>query len=294
MRLAGCYVAILTHFDGRGALDEDALARHASWLVDEGVSGIVVCGTTGESATMSDDEKLRAMNVVFDAVGSRTCVIGGAGNNSTSESTAFVRRVGEEARVHAIMSVVPYYNKPPQAGIIEHFRAISEVSRFPIVAYNVPGRTVVSMTVETMASVSRLPGVVAIKEASADLLADTYLIEQIGDRVAILSGDDATALGFLAIGGAGVVSVVGNVAPRLMSSMCRAALSGDFAEARRLNHAVAHLHRLMFEYPSPAPAKAVSAALGFGLGAPRLPLVAVPEPRRSSLVDEALAYCAVQ
>lgn len=284
MQLRGLFVAIVTPFRD-GGLDEAALAAHASWLVDEGASGIVVCGTTGESATLHNDEKIRAMNVVFEAVGHRTTVIGGIGNNSTAESLHQIARVDEEARVHGIMCVVPYYNKPDQAGITAHFRALADASRNPLVIYNVPGRTVVSMTAETMLDLAAHPNIVGIKEASADLFMDTFLLERLPADVSVLSGDDATALPFIAIGGHGVISVVGNVAPRLMAGLCQSALTGDLASARAANHTVAHLHRLMFSAPNPLPAKAVASHLGFGDGDVRLPLVALDAERRAALVS---------
>ena len=145
MKFEGCFVAIVTPFSADGSVDFDALQSHASWMVDEGVSGVVVCGTTGESATMSDDEKIGAINAVWDAVADRATVVGGAGNNNTAASVRFVERVNRDAKLHAIMSVVPYYNKPNQRGITQHFDAVIAASANPVVLYNVPGRTVVSM-----------------------------------------------------------------------------------------------------------------------------------------------------
>jgi 4-hydroxy-tetrahydrodipicolinate synthase len=286
MKFEGCLVAIITPFDERGAVDFPALQAHASWMVDEGVSGVVVCGTTGESATLSEDEKISAMNAVWDAVAGRAIVVGGAGTNCTAQSAKFVDRVNREAQVHAIMSVVPYYNKPNQRGIIGHFDAILERTEAPLVLYNVPGRTVVSMTIETMAELSTRNGVVAIKEASADLHMDAKLLTEIGD-VALLSGDDATTMPFIAQGGHGTVSVVGNVAPRLMSEMCLAAAAGDLETARRLNQRVAHIHDLMFRYPNPLPAKAIASKLGFGRPDVRLPLAPLSDDELAGILSDA-------
>ena len=286
MKFEGCLVAIITPFDERGAVDFPALQAHASWMVDEGVSGVVVCGTTGESATLSEDEKISAMNAVWDAVADRAIVVGGAGTNCTAQSAEFVDRVNREAQVHAIMSVVPYYNKPNQRGIIGHFDAILERTEAPLVLYNVPGRTVVSMTIETMAELSTRDGVVAIKEASADLHMDAKLLPEIGD-VALLSGDDATTMPFIAQGGHGTVSVVGNVAPRLMSEMCLAAAAGDLETARRLNQRVAHIHDLMFRYPNPLPAKAIASKLGFGRPDVRLPLAPLSDDELAGILSDA-------
>lgn len=286
MKFEGCFVAIVTPFTPDGGVDYPAMQSHASWMVDEGVSGIVVCGTTGESATLNDDEKIGCMNAVWDAVADRAVVVGGAGNNCTAESLTFLDRVNAEARVHAIMSVVPYYNKPNQRGIIGHFDAILARSNHPVVLYNVPGRTVVGMTVDTMAELATRDSVVAIKEASADLHDNAKLLPRL-NGVALLSGDDATTMPFVAQGGQGTVSVVGNVAPRIMSEMCAAASSGDLATAIRLNFHVAHLHDLMFRHPNPLPAKALVAELGFGSADVRLPLAPLDDAELDAVLADA-------
>lgn len=288
MKFEGCFVAIVTPFADDGSIDFDSLQAHASWMVDEGVAGIVVCGTTGESATMNDDEKIGAMNAVWDAVSDRAIVVGGAGNNDTASSVRFVERVNRDAKLHAIMSVVPYYNKPDQRGIIGHFDAIIAASGRPVVLYNVPGRTVVSMTAETMIRLAQRSKVVAIKEASADLHLDAKVLPEIGD-VALLSGDDATTMPFIAQGGHGTVSVVGNVAPRLMSELCAATAAGDLATAQRHNRRVAHIHDLMFRHPNPLPAKTVVAGLGFGADRVRLPLTPLSSEEREAVLARAHA-----
>lgn len=288
MNLRGCFVAIVTPFSSDG-VDRVALAAHAGWMVDNGVSGIVVCGTTGETATMHEDEKIVAMNTVFEAVGDRATVVGGAGNNSTSESVDFARRVCAETRVHAIMSVVPYYVKPSQAGIVAHFAAIAAVTDRPMIVYNVPGRTVVNMTVDSMLASLKLPNVIGIKEASADLMLAAQLHEAVGDTKSLMGGDDATTLPFLACGGHGVISVVGNVAPRLMSDVCAAMAAGDLVRARALNGRLVALHRLMFSDSSPVPAKVVTSHLGFGSSAVRLPLVGMSTERAAGLIAECTA-----
>lgn len=287
MQISGSLVAILTPFTADDRLDEDALARHAAWMASQGIGGIVVCGTTGESATLTEDEKVRAMAIVREAVGRDTRVVGGVGNNSTAESLAFLDRVNREVDVDAIMSVVPYYNKPSQAGILAHFQAIATASKFPVIAYNVPGRTVVGMSAETLIAASHLPNVVAIKEASADLFLDTFVLEGRKPGVAVLSGDDATAFPLIALGGDGVISVVGNVAPALVAQMCAAARASDWATARAKHHQIVHVHRLMFCESSPVPAKIVAEALGFGTAAVRLPLVLVDKARRDWILQQA-------
>lgn len=301
MELKGCYSAIPTPFTENG-VDEETLARHAQWMVDEGVSGVVVVGTTGESATMSDDEKIRAIQVVSEAVGQRATVVGGAGNNSTSESLEFVRRVNKETDVDAIMSVVPYYTKPPQEGILAHFRAIADESEDPVIIYNVPGRTGVSMTPRTMIEASRHTNIVGIKEASGEihpagkLLAGEYDLSPINpdsnddisgvaSHVSLFSGDDGTSMAFLALGGHGIISVASNVAPFEMARLCAAVEAGDLATAQRYNRVAIALQDLLFHHPNPIPTKILMRELGFGNGMVRLPLVALDNARESALID---------
>lgn len=285
MKLSGCFSAIPTPFTEDG-IDETTMARHAEWMVDHGVDGIVVVGTTGESATMSNDEKIRAMNIVTDAVGDRATVIGGAGNNCTSESLEFVDRVVHETRVSAIMSVVPYYTKPPQEGVIAHFLAIANQSSLPVIIYNVPGRVGVDMRPETMITLAQHENIVGIKEASGNIHVAGILTSELGDSVSLLSGDDGTAMAFIALGGHGVISVASNVAPAEVSSLCDAALCGDRDGARRFNKTMVVLQELLFSMPSPIPTKVVLEHLGFGSAHVRLPLVPMPADVAQTLRDE--------
>jgi 4-hydroxy-tetrahydrodipicolinate synthase len=280
----GCFTAITTPFgpQGRG-LNEQALADHAVWMVDHGVRGIVVCGTTGESATMTDDEKIRAMQVVVEAVGGRATIVGGAGNNCTQESLDFLDRVQKQTRVDAVMSVTPYYLKPTQAGCIAHFRALADAADRPLIVYNVPGRTVVNLSVETMLTLAEHPRVVAIKEASGDLLQGTTLVEGLQGRVAVLSGDDATSGPLMFAGAQGVISVVSNIAPQLVSQLCEAIERGDLAAARPLHQRMCRLHRVVFEQANPIPVKGLVARLGFGDGRMRLPLVPMEDAELDAL-----------
>ena len=283
MRFEGCLSAIPTPFTADG-IDERTLAEHAAWMVDNGCDGVVVVGTTGESATMTDDEKIRAMQVVLEAVGDRATVIGGAGNNCTAESLDFVRRVNRETRVHGIMSVVPYYTKPPQDGIKLHFRAIADLSTVPVIIYNVPSRSVVSMTPATMLELVDHPNITAVKEASGDIHVAGLLASDVGDRATLLSGDDGTAMAFIAVGGHGLISVASNVAPREMSAMCRSARAGDLAAARVGNAVAVQLQNLLFEMASPIPVKTVMAHLGFGAADVRAPLCPMPPEAAARLL----------
>lgn len=285
MNLTGCYSAIPTPFTEDG-IDEETMARHAEWMVKQGVDGIVVVGTTGESATMSNDEKIRAMNIVTEAVGAKATIIGGAGNNCTSESLEFVSRVEKETSVSVIMSVVPYYTKPPQEGVIAHFRAIADHSSLPVIIYNVPGRVGVDMLPSTMISLAGHDNIVGIKEASGNIHVAGILTSELGDSVSLLSGDDGTAMAFIALGGHGVISVASNVAPYEVSQLCDAALGSDRDTARAYNRTMVILQELLFSMPSPIPTKVILEHLGFGSARVRLPLVDMPSDIAATLRHE--------
>jgi 4-hydroxy-tetrahydrodipicolinate synthase len=274
--LGGCYIAIPTPFRESGEIDHDTLARHADWTVANGVDGIVVCGTTGESATMSRDERLAAMRTVRAAVGSRARIVGGIGTNDTRDAVEQVRFFGAEAPVDALMVVVPFYNKPPQAGLVAHFTQAAEASPLPVIAYNVPGRSAVGLTLASMLAIAALPNILGFKEASADLLTDSFLIAEAGHKL-LLSGDDATTLPFMACGGHGVISVVGNMAPAWMSALCDAMAAGD------LQPKIAALHQLMFKQASPAPLKAALEWLGFESQHLRLPMMPLNATEKAEL-----------
>lgn len=282
MRIEGCLSAIPTQFNDNG-IDEQALAAHATWMIDQGCSGIVVCGTTGEAATMSNDEKIRAMNIVSEAVGARATVVGGAGNNSTSESLEFVDRVCKETNVDAIMSVVPYYTKPPQEGIRQHFEAIANASKRPVIIYNVPGRTVVSMTEDTILRLFDHSNIVACKEASGDIHFAGKLVRQLDGRGTLLSGDDGTSAAFVALGGHGVISVASNVAPRVVSEVVHAARNGDLKTMQERNNILVQLQDLLFQQPSPIAVKVALAHRGYGNTRVRQPLCAMDEAAAQQL-----------
>lgn len=285
MKLTGCFSAIPTPFTENG-IDEDTMARHSEWMVKQGVDGIVVVGTTGESATMSNDEKIRAMNIVSEAVGDKVTIIGGAGNNSTSESLEFVTRVENETSVSAIMSVVPYYTKPPQEGVMAHFRAIADHSALPVIIYNVPGRVGVDMLPSTMISLAAHDNIVGIKEASGNIHVAGILTSELGDDVSLFSGDDGTAMAFIALGGHGVISVASNVAPYEVSQLCEAALGSDRDTARAYNRTMVILQNLLFSDSSPIPTKVILEHLGFGSARVRLPLVDMPSDIAATLRHE--------
>ena len=288
--LTGSLVAIVTPMQAGGALDLDALKRLCDWHIESGTSGIVVVGTTGESPTVDVDEHCLLIRTVVEHVRGRVHVMAGVGGNATSEAielTAFAKKVGADSG----LSVVPYYNKPTQEGLYRHFRTIAEKVGLPLVLYNVPGRTVADLSTETALRLAQVPGIVGIKDATADLGRGSELLKGLraaGKRdFGVYSGEDITALPLMFMGGHGVISVTANVAPALMAEMCKAALAGDFARARTINDRLIPLHRRLFIESNPAPAKWALAEMGRIQNELRLPLVplstACHEPVRAAL-----------
>ena len=279
--LTGSLVAIVTPMKAGGALDLDALTRLVDWHVDSGTSGIVVVGTTGESPTVDVDEHCLLIRTVVEHVRGRVHVMAGVGANATSEAielTRYAKKVGADSG----LSVVPYYNKPTQEGLYRHFRAIAEQVDLPIYLYNVPGRTVADLATETTLRLAQVPGIVGIKDATADLGRGSELLKGLaaaGKRdFSVLSGEDITALPLMFMGGHGVISVTANVAPALMAQMCRAALAGDHAAARAINDRLIPLHRRLFIEANPAPVKWALAEMGRIANEVRLPLVPLSHP----------------
>ena len=273
----GSIVALVTPFRN-GAIDEDALQSLVDWHVGQGTHGIVPVGTTGESPTLSHAEHERVVEVVIEATARRLPVIAGAGSNSTSEAISLGRHA-KQAGADAILVVTPYYNKPTQAGLYAHFRALHDAVDLPLLIYNIPGRSVVDMTVETMAELARLEHVVGVKDATCDLVRPLLTAQACGDDFCQLSGEDGTALAFLASGGHGCISVTANAAPRLCAEMHEAWQRGDAAGALALQRRLTPLNKALFIETSPAPVKYALARLGRCGAAVRLPLV---EPRESS------------
>lgn len=267
----GSIPALITPFRN-GILDESAFQALVERALAEGSHGLVPCGTTGESATLSREEHARAVELCVAAARGRAPVIAGAGSNNTAYAIALAKDA-ERIGADALLVVAPYYNKPSQDGIVAHFAAIAEAVDIPIVAYNVPGRTVTDIGVETMGRLAKLRGVVGVKDASADLARAARHRALCGADFIQLSGDDASALGFNAHGGRGCISVTANVAPRLFAHMQEATLRGDFAAARAIDDRLAPLHKALFAEPSPAPAKYACSLLGLCSDEVRLPLL---------------------
>jgi 4-hydroxy-tetrahydrodipicolinate synthase len=275
-RLEGSMVAIVTPMKD-GAVDLRTLRELVEWQIAEGTDGIVPCGTTGEGATLTAAERRDVIKTVVEAARGRVTVIAGAGSNATHEAIESVK-LAKELRADAALVVTPYYNKPTPEGLYRHYLAIWEATRFPVVAYNVPSRTSVDMMPETVARLAKVGAIAGIKEATANMDRQVQLVERIGkDAIAYLSGDDFTVLPYIACGGHGVISVVGNVAPRAMKDLVVAARKGDYARALDRQVAMADLNRTMFVETNPGPVKAAVALLGKASGELRLPLAPVSD-----------------
>lgn len=260
MRFSGSFTALLTPFRA-GMVDERAFQDFVAWQIAEGTNGLVPCGTTGESPTLSHDEHKRVVELTVEVAKGKAVVMAGAGSNSTAEAidlTLHAQRAGADA----VLVVCPYYNRPTQEGLYQHYKAIHDASEIPIVIYNIPGRTAVDMSVETMARLALLPRIAGVKDATIDLARPLRTRLAVGPNFSQLGGEDITTLAFLAQGGDGCISVTSNVAPRLCAQLHRAWAAHDLATAQRLNETLAPLHDLMFCESSPAPVKYAASLLG--------------------------------
>ena len=268
----GVGTALVTPFRKDGSLDEAAITRLARRQIDAGVHFLSPCGTTGEAPTLSAREKLRVVELVVHEAGGRVPVLAGAGGYDTHEVIEFAREV-ERAGADGLLSVTPYYNKPTQEGLYQHFKAISEATPLPIMMYNVPGRTGVNMEPATVARLSELRNIVAVKEASANVVQMSEIIASTREDFLLLSGDDPLTVAVMAIGGRGVVSVASNEAPAEMAQIVELCEKGDFAAARKLHHWLLPLIQVNFCESNPIPCKAAMAAMGLLDEVYRLPLV---------------------
>ena len=277
----GSIVALLTPFKN-GKVDEAAFQSFVEWQVAEGTHGLVPCGTTGESPTLTHEEHDRVVELCIEAAGGRVPVIAGTGSNSTDEAIRLTRHA-KQAGAQAALVVTPYYNKPTQEGLYQHFKAIHDSADLPIIIYNIPGRSVVDMSVATMARLAKLPNIVGVKDATADLARPLRTRTVIGPDFCQLSGEDATVVAFLAQGGHGCISVTGNVAPRLCADLHNAWRRGDFAAVEKVRDQLMSLHDSMFVETSPAPVKYAASLLGKCAEDVRLPLVPVTDGARETI-----------
>ncbi|MBS0233091.1 MAG: 4-hydroxy-tetrahydrodipicolinate synthase [Proteobacteria bacterium] len=282
----GSITALVTPFRN-GKVDETAFTRFIEWQISEGTHGLVPVGTTGESPTLDYDEHKRVIELAIATAKKRVPVIAGTGSNATDEAVE-LSQFAERAGADAVLIVTPYYNKPSQEGLYQHFKAINDAINIPIIIYNIPGRSIVDMSVATMARCYELKNVVGVKDATANLARPSQIRALLGPEFCQLSGEDATALGFMAHGGAGCISVASNVAPRLCSDFQNACMAGDFKKALAIHDRLMPLHEVLFIETNPAPVKYAVSRLGFGTAEMRLPMVPLTEASRRA-IDKVLS-----
>ena len=280
--IRGSIVALVTPFNAWGAVDYEALKRLVEFHVSEGTHAIVTVGTTGESATLSHSEDREVIKATVDFVAGRIPVIAGAGSNATAEACQLTE-AATLAGANAILSVAPYYNKPPQAGLLAHFRAVANSTNLPVILYNVPGRTVTDISDDTTLELAEVSNIAGIKDATGDLDRAKYILEHRPEGFALYSGDDPTAMELCLMGGDGDISVTANVAPRQMASMIEFALAGKFREAEALNNQLCGLHSELFIEPNPIPSKWALSEMGIMSSDCRLPLVALTDAGKNAV-----------
>lgn len=286
--LRGSIPALITPMRD-GAVDEKAFARFVEWQIEQGSHGLVPVGTTGESPTVSHEEHNRVVDICVEVANGRVPVLAGAGSNATAEAISLAKHA-EKSGADAVLSVVPYYNKPSQEGLFQHFSAVARSVGIPVILYSVPGRTVADLSVDTIARLHEAhPNIVGVKDATADLGRASLQRAKLGKDFILLSGEDITALGFNAHGGNGCISVTANVAPKLCSQLQELSLAGDFRGALEIQDKLVHLHKAVFVEPSPAPAKYGASKLGFCANELRLPIVPAT-PAAEEIMDFAMRH----
>ncbi len=288
MMFKGAFTALITPFKD-GMVDEAGLKRLIEFQVKNSMNGIVPCGTTGESATLSYEEHERVIETAIEAAAGRVLVIAGTGSNSTSE-TIMLTRHAEKAGADAALLITPYYNKPTQQGLYEHYKKVAEETSLPLILYNVPGRTGVNMLPETVARLSEIKGIVGIKEATGDLKQVSDVLEFAGKGFSVLSGDDFTTLPLLSIGGHGVISVTSNIVPKDVSAMVNGFFSGNIEKAKKLHYRLEPLNRAMFLETNPIPVKTAVSLMGMAEEEFRLPLVRLSAKNRARLKEALKAF----
>lgn len=287
--LTGCGTALVTPFHEDGSLDETSLYSLAAWQVDSGIRLLVACGSTGEASTLSEEETLRVTEIVIAAAAQRAPVLAGCTHNSTAEAVRRAYKMAKMPGLAGILTACPYYNKPSQEGLYQHFRAIAEiVAPLPIVLYNVPGRTASNLLPETVLRLTELPNIIGIKESSGNLPQIAELLDSVPSNFSVLSGDDGYALPSIALGAKGLVSVASNAAPEALVAMVQAALGQDLVTARHEAKRTAKLVKDLFAEPSPAPIKAVLSAMGkISTDTLRLPLTRISPSMRRRIEETA-------
>jgi 4-hydroxy-tetrahydrodipicolinate synthase len=280
--LRGCGTALVTPFNEDQTIDEESLAQLVEFQISSGIDFLVPCGTTGESATLGDDEQRRVVEIVVREASGRVPVIAGAGGNDTAHVIKLAQQC-EKLGVDGLLSVTPYYNKPTQEGLYQHFRALVESVSLPIIVYNVPPRTSVDILPDTMTRLARIPGIIGVKEASGDLSQIGEIATRVGSDFKVFSGDDSVTLPVIALGGVGLISVASNEAPAEMAALVKSCLENNWDEARRLNRKLFPLMKANFIETSPGPVKAALAMMGKIKEVYRLPMVPVKPETKDKL-----------
>jgi 4-hydroxy-tetrahydrodipicolinate synthase len=279
--LKGAFTAIVTPFKN-GQLDEEAYRQLIEFQIAGGIHGLVPCGTTGESPTLSHAEHKRVVEICIDQVNKRVPVIAGSGSNNTAEAVELTLHAQQAGADYALM-ITPYYNKPTQEGLYQHYKTVASKTKIPIVVYNVPGRTSLNLLPETMARLAEFPNIVGLKDATGDLKQGAKTLDLCGDKITVLSGDDFTTLPLLAVGGMGVISVVSNAVPGDMAGMCNAFFAGDLKKARDLHYKMWALTEAMFYETNPVPVKTALKLMGKVSGEVRQPLCAMAPANEDKL-----------
>ena len=287
MNLEGTFVAMITPFTSDNEVDEKGMRKNINYLIENGVDGIVVAGTTGESATITHEEQEKMIDILIDEVKGRVTTIAGAGSNSTSEALRLVK-YAEKASADAALVITPYYNKPQQQGLINHYKYIAENSNIPIIVYNVPSRTGIDIGVDAIVEIAKLDNIVALKEANPDLdkvsiLESKLEKEGLNDNFNILSGNDNLTLPLMALGAKGVISVVANVDPKRMSEFTKACLEGDYVKAKKMHYELYDLMKVLFIESNPVPTKESFKMMGMPSGIIRKPLAPMTEENKVKL-----------
>ncbi len=290
MRFKGSFTALITPFKN-GGIDEQAFQKFVEWQIDQGSHGLVPVGTTGESPTLSHDEHKRVVELCIETAAGRVPVIAGAGSNSTVEAVDFSRHA-EKAGANGVLIVTPYYNKPTQEGLYQHYKAINDAIGIPIIIYNIPGRSVIDMSVDTMARLFKLKNICGVKDATADMARASQQRGAMGPKFNQLTGEDASALGFMAHGGDGAISVTANVAPAHCAEFQNACLEGDFGRALEIQDRLMPLHDAMFVESNPGPVKYAAERLGLCSSNTRLPLAPLSDAAKK-IVDDALVSAGI-
>jgi 4-hydroxy-tetrahydrodipicolinate synthase len=275
-RLAGCGTALVTPFNADGSIDEAALRALVDWQIEQGIHFLVPCGSTGEAATMTLEEHCRVVRIAVEQTAGRVPIVAGAGSNDTQKAIALSRAMRDCGATH-LLHTSPMYNKPPQRGIVAHYKAIADSTDLPIVIYNVPGRTGSNIEAKTTLEMAKIPGIAAIKEASGQLGQIADILRGRPEGFSVLSGDDELTFPVMALGGDGIVSVVSNATPKLMARMCEALHAGDLAAAREIHFTLLPWMRAAFVESNPMPVKAALAMMGRIQNALRLPLLPLAE-----------------